>query len=100
MEEAGLFARVVPDFVLVLATDKGALHEARNAEVPLIGLVDTDTDPAPFLYPVFANDDSLESIQFFLDLVRRGVEEGRKREQEAVALLMVRKIKASLQQRP
>ena len=99
VEEAGLFARVVPDFVLVLATDKGALHEARNAEVPLIGLVDTDTDPAPFLYPVFANDDSLESIQFFLDLVRRGVEEGRKREQEAFAMLMVRKIKIALQTR-
>ena len=92
----GAFARVVPDFVLVLATDKGALHEARNAAVPLLGLVDSNTDPSPFLYPVYANDDSLESIQFFLDLVRRGVEEGRRREQEAFALLMVRKIKQSL----
>jgi len=95
----GVFARVVPDIMLVLATDKGALHEAKNADVPLIGLVDSNTDPTPFLYPVFANDDSLESIQFFLDLVKRGVEEGRKREQEAFSLLLVRKIKAALNTR-
>lgn len=96
VEGAGLYTNMLPDFVLVLATDRGALHEARNADIPLFGLVDTNTDPTPFLYPVFANDDSVESIQFFLDLVKRGIEEGRKREQEAFALLMIRKLKQTL----
>jgi ribosomal protein S2 len=53
--------------VLVLATDRGALHEIRNAEVPLMGLADTDTDPTPYLYPVFANDDSLDSIKYLME---------------------------------
>ena len=90
------YSQIIPDFVLVLATDRGALHEIRNAEIPLLGLADTDTDPSPFLYPVFANDDSLDSINFVLDLIQRGVEEGRRREQEAFALLLVRKIKQCL----
>ena len=91
-----VYSQIIPDFVLVLATDRGALHEIRNAEVPLLGMADTDTDPAPFLYPVFANDDSLDSINFVLDLIQRGVEEGRRREQEAFALLLVRKVKQCL----
>jgi small subunit ribosomal protein S2 len=97
IEGLGNYGRVLPDFVLVLAGDRGAMHEARNAELPLVGLVDTDSQNADqFLYPVYANDDSVESIQFVLDLVKRGVEEGRKREQEAFALLMVRKMKQAL----
>jgi len=91
-----VYSQIIPDFVLVLATDRGAIHEIRNAEVPILGLSDTDSDPSPFLYPVFANDDSLDSINFMLDLIQRGVEEGRRREQEAFALLLVRKIKQGL----
>ena len=91
-----VYSQIIPDFVLVLATDRGAFHEIRNAEVPILGLSDTDTDPSPFLYPVFANDDSMESINFMLDLIQRGVEEGRRREQEAFALLLIRKIKQGL----
>lgn len=91
-----VYAKIVPDFVLVLATDRGALAEIRNADVPLVGLCDSDADPRAFLYPVFANDDALESLQFVLDLIARGVEEGRKREQEAFALLLIRKVKQHL----
>lgn len=96
IEDLDVYSRIHPDFVLVLATDAGALNEIRNAELPMIGIVDSDTDPRPFLYPVFANNDSVESIQFVLDLIKRGIEEGRKREQEAFALLLVRKIKQYL----
>jgi len=90
--------RIVPDFILVFATNAHALHEARNQDIPLIGLVDTNTNPAPFLYPVYANDDSIESVSLLLDVMRRGIEEGRKREHEAFAILMMKKIKQKLAQ--
>jgi ribosomal protein S2 len=96
VEDLDVYSRIFPDFVMVLAPDAGALHEIRNADLPLMGIVDSNEDPSPFLYPVFANNDSVESIQFVLDLIKRGIEEGRKREQEAFALLMVRKIKQYL----
>jgi small subunit ribosomal protein S2 len=91
-----LMAKIVPDFVLVFAADRGAFHEAANADVPLVGLVDSNMSPAPFLYPVFGNDDSIESVGLVLDVLKRGVEEGRKREHEAFATMLLRKIKARL----
>ena len=91
-----LMARIVPDFVLVFATDRGAIHESTNLDLPLFGMVDSNTNPTPFLYPVFGNDDSIESLGFMLDLLKRGVEEGRKREHEAFAIMMMRKLKSEL----
>lgn len=96
VEGVDLMAKIVPDFVMVFAGDRGAFHEASNADVPLVGMVDSNMSPTPFLYPVFGNDDSLESIQLVLDLMKRGVEEGRKREHEAFATVLLRKIKAKL----
>jgi small subunit ribosomal protein S2 len=96
VEGVDVMAKIIPDFVLVLAPDRGALHEAVNADIPLVGLVDTNTNPAPFLYPVYGNDDSVESLQFMLDLLRQGVIEGRRREHETFALTLVKKIKAQL----
>ena len=58
-----LMAKIIPDFVLVFAADRAAFHEARNLDLPMVGMVDSNTDPGPFLYPVYGNDDSIESIQ-------------------------------------
>lgn len=90
------YAQIIPDFVLVLAQDFGSLNEIRNADLPMLGIADSDTDPRPFLYPVFANNDNLESVNFVLDLITRAVEEGRRREQEAFALLLIKKVKQHL----
>jgi small subunit ribosomal protein S2 len=90
------YSQIIPDFVLVLAADFGALNEIRNADLPMLGIADSDTDPRPFLYPVFANNDNIESINFVLDLIARAVEEGRRREQEAFALLLIKKVKQHL----
>ena len=89
LEGADLLAKVIPDFLLVLATDRGAAHEAANLDLPLFGMVDSNTDPTPFLYPVYGNDDSVESLAFMLELLKRGVEEGRKREHEAFAIALL-----------
>ena len=96
VEGLDAFNSVVPDFILVLAGDKGAFHEARNLDIPLFGLSDTNANPSAYLYPVLANDDSVESVALLLDVLKRGVEEGRKREHEAFAIMLLRKIKARL----
>ena len=82
VEGVDLMARVAPDFILVFAADRGAAHEAANADIPLVGMADSDVSPAPFLYPVFGNDDSVASVAFMVDLLSRAVEEGRKSEHE------------------
>lgn len=96
IDSVDLMGRVVPDFMLVFATDRGAIHEAANLDLPLIGMVDSNNSPRPFLYPIYGNDDSIESIQFMMDVLKRGVEEGRKREHEAFAIMLAQKLKAKL----
>lgn len=96
VEDVDLMAKIVPDFVLVFAPDRHAAHEARNLDLPMVGMVDSNTDPLPFLYPVYGNDDSLESLQFMMDLLKRAIEEGRKREHEAFSMMLLQKVKASL----
>lgn len=96
VEGKDVMSRLLPDFVLVFAADRGAFHEARNLDLPLIGMVDSNVNPAPYLYPVFGNDDSVEALEFMMEVFRRGTEEGRKREHEAFATLLVQKIKAKL----
>ena len=63
IDDVDLMAKIVPDFMLVFAADRAAFHEARNLDLPMVGMVDSNTDPGPFLYPVYGNDDSLESLQ-------------------------------------
>lgn len=96
ISDVDVMGKIIPDFVLVFATDRGALHEAKIFDLPLIGLVDSNTNPLPFLYPVYGNDDSIETIQFMLELLKRAVEEGRKKEHEAFATMLVKKIKTKL----
>lgn len=96
IDNLDVMSRVLPDFMLVFAADRGAFHEARNLDLPMIGMVDSNVNPAPFLYPVYGNDDSVEALEFMMEVLKRGVEEGRKREHEAFATLLIRKIKSKL----
>jgi len=96
VEGVDLMGRIAPDFMMVLATDRGAVHEANNLDIPLFGMADSNVSPRPYLYPVYGNDDSVESMQFLLDLIARAVEEGRKREHEAFATLLLQSVKDKL----
>ena len=57
----------VPGVVFVVDTKKEAIavHEARRLEIPVIGMVDTNSDPDEIDYPIPANDDALRSIRLF-----------------------------------
>jgi len=52
-----------PDvLVLFHAKDHAvAISEARQINIPTIGIVDTDANGSDLTYPVFGNDDSLEA---------------------------------------
>jgi small subunit ribosomal protein S2 len=53
---------------IVIADVKEAelvLNEARKMRVPIVGIVDTNTDPAFVDYPIPGNDDALSSFRIF-----------------------------------
>lgn len=62
--------------VLDVITDANAVREAGVLGVPVVGLVDTNTDPTPIQYPVPGNDDAIKGLQLLLDYFAEAVTEG------------------------
>lgn len=76
------FMDELPKFLIVIDSmvEKNAINEARIAGVPIIALIDTNCDPDLVEYPVPANDDSLKSIDLFVNLFGQVVKQGKKSE--------------------
>lgn len=60
----------LPDALFIVDTlrEKVAIKEARNLDIPIIALVDTNSDPSEIDYPVPANDDAIKSLDLLLNL--------------------------------
>lgn len=55
----------IPDAIFVVGTqlETTAVSEARNMDVEIVGVVDTNADPTVIDYPIPANDDAVGSIK-------------------------------------
>lgn len=62
--------------VLDVITDANAVREANVLGVPVVGVVDTNTDPTPIQYPIPGNDDAIKGLQLLLDYFAEAVTEG------------------------
>ncbi len=70
-----------PACLVVFDTNKEeiAIKEARKLGIPLIGLIDTNSDPDDLDYAIPANDDAIRSIKLFTKTFADAVIEGRAR---------------------
>jgi small subunit ribosomal protein S2 len=75
----------VPEMLFVIDTNKEdiAIKEARRLGVPVIAIVDSNSDPDGITYPVPGNDDAGRAVQFYCDMVARAVIDGIARSQGA-----------------
>jgi small subunit ribosomal protein S2 len=75
----------VPDLVFVIDTNKEALaiKEANRLKIPVIAILDTNSDPDGVAHPIPANDDASRAIQLYCDLVARAAIDGISRSQGA-----------------
>jgi small subunit ribosomal protein S2 len=75
----------VPDVVFVVDTNKEALaiKEANRLKIPVIAILDTNSDPDGVALPVPGNDDASRAIQLYCDLVARAAIDGISRSQGA-----------------
>lgn len=69
----------LPDMVFIIDTRKEeiAVHEARKLNIPVIAVVDTNSNPDEVDYVIPGNDDALRSISLFTSRVAEAVLEGR-----------------------
>jgi len=77
-------------FVVDISKEYIAVREASRLNIPVFGMVDTNSDPNTVDFPIPANDDAAKSISLVTDVVCKAIEEGlqeRKleREKEAAA---------------
>ena len=67
--------RRLPDAVVVVDAnhEMTAIKESNRLEIPVVAIVDSNTDPRPVDYPIPANDDSIRAIQLIISAVADGI---------------------------
>lgn len=65
-------------YIVDINREKIAVREARKLGIPIIAMVDTNTDPEIVDFPIPANDDALKSIQLITSVIARSIAEGGK----------------------
>ena len=68
----------LPDIVFVLDTNKEsiAVAEANKLGIPVIGMLDSNSDPDGIDFPIPGNDDSIRAINFYCDMIAGSVLSG------------------------
>ncbi|MGF1591969.1 MAG: 30S ribosomal protein S2 [Kiloniellaceae bacterium] len=68
----------LPDVLFVIDTNKEhiAVEEASNLKIPVIGVLDSNSDPSGVTFPVPGNDDALRAIGLYCDLIADAVLDG------------------------
>jgi len=76
------FMDTLPKMIIVIDSkvEDNAIAEANVVNVPIIALIDTNCDPTLVDYPIPANDDSIKSINLFIDLFAKVIKSGKKSE--------------------
>ena len=71
--------RRLPDAVIVVDAqyEDTAIREARRLYIPVIAIVDSNTDPTKVDYPIPANDDSIRTIQLIIAALAEAINEAR-----------------------
>ncbi len=78
----------LPDALFVIDTNKEAIavDEARRLNIPVIAVVDSNSDPTNIKFPVPGNDDALRAIQLYCDLFSGAVLDGLQAEMKAAGV--------------
>ncbi len=68
----------LPDILFIIDTNKEsiAVQEATKLGIPVIAVIDSNSDPAGITYPIPGNDDALRAIDLYCELVSASVLSG------------------------
>ena len=65
----------LPNMIVIVdgKTESIAIKEAQKLEIPIVCIVDANTDPALCTYPIPANDDSIRTIQLLVTEIANSI---------------------------
>lgn len=64
-------------FVFDILDDANAVREAIKLNIPVVALVDTNTDPTNITYPVPCNDDAIKALELIAEYVTTAITKGK-----------------------
>jgi small subunit ribosomal protein S2 len=78
----------LPDILFVIDTNKEAIAvaEAKVLNIPVVAVLDSNSDPAGITYPIPGNDDAIRAIKLYCELVANTVLTGIKDEMTATGV--------------
>jgi small subunit ribosomal protein S2 len=67
-----------PDLVFVIDTNKEqiAIKEANRLGIPVVAVIDTNSDPTGVTFPIPGNDDAARAVALYCELVSKAIIEG------------------------
>ncbi len=63
-------------FLIDVKTEAIAVEEARRLNIPLVALVDTNSDPSLVTYPIPGNDDAVKSVRIIVETIVEAIQNG------------------------
>ncbi|OFW84088.1 MAG: 30S ribosomal protein S2 [Alphaproteobacteria bacterium GWF2_58_20] len=78
----------LPDIIVVIDTlrEAIAIKEAQKLKIPVVAVIDTNSNPDGIDFPIPGNDDALRAIDFFCDIFSQAVLGGIKAEMMAAGV--------------
>jgi len=75
----------IPDMIFIIDTNIEilAVKEAIKLNIPIVAVVDTNSDPTDINFPIPGNDDARRSINLYCDLVKKTVIDAQKKIKDA-----------------
>ena len=75
----------LPDavFVVDVGHEKIAIQEANRLSIPVIGIVDTNHNPAGVTYPIPGNDDAMRAIELYVKAIADTIIDAKQNERNA-----------------
>ncbi len=70
----------VPDLIFIIDTnyEKLAIKEAAKLNIPIIAILDTNSDPTDIDYPIPGNDDARRAINLYCELLKETIQKAQK----------------------
>ena len=70
----------IPDLIFIIDTniESLAVAEAKKLRIPIIGILDTNSDPTGIDYPIPGNDDARRSINLYCELLKKTIKDAEK----------------------
>ena len=69
-----------PDLIFIIDTniESLAVAEAKKLGIPIIAVLDTNSDPTGIDYPIPGNDDARRSINLYCELIKNTIKDAEK----------------------